>query len=100
MRAQRRSPVQQGGYPKQQVSPDFLRIKFIQHLVPTSRIEMMGEVRQPCPTIAIHQDSKALQALAHGIVAAGKEVDWQAATYPAKPAGISQLRSGGQEGLH
>ncbi|MDB6039013.1 MAG: hypothetical protein JWM99_2854 [Verrucomicrobiales bacterium] len=61
---------------------------------------MVREVREACATIAAHEYPKALQSLAYGVVAAGKEVNWQRAPHPAKAAGIGQLRSGGQDGLH
>src|SRR5882724_5732186 len=94
------SPLQHRGYPKQQVCPDFIRINLIQHLMPSARIEMMRDVRETCATIATHEDPKALQLLAHGVFTAGKEVNGQCAPYRSKAAGIGQLRSGGQEGLH
>src|SRR5260221_5444723 len=68
--------------------------------MPPARIEMMQDVREPCATIATHEEPKALQLLAHGVFAAGKEVNGQCAPYRAKAAGIGQFRSGGQEGLH
>ena len=94
------SPLQHRGYPKQQVCPDFILVDFVEHLMSSARIEMMRDVRETCATIATHEDPKALQLLAHRVVAAGKEVNGQCAPYRSKAAGIGQLRSGGQEGLH
>ncbi len=62
-------------YPKQQVRPDFIRINLIQHLMPSAMIEMVRDVRNPCAPIATHERPKTLQLLAHGVFAAGKEVN-------------------------
>lgn len=66
------SPLQHGGYPKQEICSDFIRINLIQHLMPPAGIEMMRDVRGACATIATHEDPKAPQLLAHGVFAAGK----------------------------
>src|SRR5258708_7133499 len=94
------SPSKNGRNPKQKICPDFDGIDFVQHLMPPTRIEMMRDVREACATIATHEDPRALQLPAHGVFAAGKEVNGQCARYRAKVAGIGQFRSGGQEGLH
>src|SRR5271170_4393886 len=89
------SPSKNGRNPKQKICSDFGRIDFVQHLMPLARVEMMRDIREACATIAAHEEPKALQLLANGVFAAGKEVNGQCAPNRAKPPGIGQFRSGG-----
>ena len=82
------SPSKNGRNPKQEICSDFGGIDFIQHFMPPARIEMMRDIRETFATIAIHEEPNPFQLLAHGVFAAGKEVNGQRAPYRAKAVGI------------
>ena len=72
-------------------------VQFIEHFVPPSFVKIVGDIADSCATIAAHEDPKALQLLAHGIFAAGKEIHWQTRPYFGRRIRVGQPCRSGQK---
>jgi hypothetical protein len=70
--------------PVKQASPDFAPVDLVEHFVPSTGVEIVGDIRDVCFVIKLNQNPDSFELLAHGIFAAGKKVDRQVAAYLAK----------------
>ena len=67
--------MESGRNPKQQVRSDFNGVNLIQNLMPSAGIEMVSDIPQTCPAIAIDKNLNTFETLTDRVIASREQIN-------------------------
>src|SRR5262249_8727213 len=89
--------LERRGDPGNEPLPDLVTVGLVEHFVASAGVETSGDVAEARLAVAVHKELDPREVLAHGILAARKEIDGQVAADSAEADWIGQSFRGGEK---